>query len=326
MSKTKRFKQFDEAARNVIEITENGFNITRQKVAEFLQCSESAISQEVKRNSRFGKYNARKAQEEANDRKPKRKKRPVLDDPEIGRYIEKKLKLGWIPDEIAVKSKEDLPGSKQVSKGSIYNYIYAQVNDEKKLWKLLRLKRSRPKKRSYHIGKLKRGEIPGRVSIHERPKIIEERLRIGDWEGDTVIGANHQGVIATFVDRTARYTLIGKMEDKSMTEMHRVATEQFKTIPKRKRHSMTTDNGKEFASHLAITKELEMPIFFADAYSSWQRGTNENMNKQIRRFLPKGTDLRGVTQKELDEIAHKLNNRPRKCLGYRTPAEVFNSA
>ena len=325
MSKNKNFKQFDEAARAVIEITENGFNITRQKVADFLHCSESAISQEVKRNSHFGKYTARKAQEASNDRKPKRKKRPVLDDPEIGAYIEAKLHLGWIPDEIAVKSKEDL-APKQVSKGSIYNYVYAEANYHKKLWKVLRLKRSRPKKRSYHINKSKRGEIPGRVSIHERPKIIEERSRIGDWEGDTVIGANHQGVIATFVDRTARYTLIGKMEDKSMTEMHRTSTEQFKSIPKKKRHSMTTDNGKEFASHLAISKELGMPIFFADPYSSWQRGTNENMNKQIRRFLPKGTDLRLVTQEELDEIAYKLNTRPRKCLGYRTPTEVFNSS
>ena len=325
MSKNKVFKHFDEAARGVIEVTENGFNITRQKVAEFLQCSESAISQEVKRNSYFGKYGASKAQDAANGRKKKSKKRPVLEDPEIGAYIEARLKEGWNPDEIAGRSKLD-PKLRSVSRGSIYNYVYSEKNRVKELWKLLRFKRSKPKKRSYHINKSKRGGIPGRVSIHERPEVIKERSRLGDWEGDTIIGAKQQGVIASFVDRVARYTMLGKMKDKSMTEMHRVTMEQFNSVPQEKRNSMTTDNGREFAGHLAISKDLEMPIFFADPYSSWQRGTNENMNRQVRRFLPKGTDLTFVTQEELDTIVHKLNHRPRRSLGYKTPEEVFFSS
>ncbi len=323
MSKKRSFKHFDEAARTVIEITENGFTITRQKVAEFLHCSEAAISQEVKRNSYFGKYSASKAQEASKKRKNKTKKRPILDDPEIGRYIEEKLELGWTPDEIAGRSKLD-PNVKSVSRGSVYNYIYAPKNHSKQLWKLLRFKRSKPKKRK--AGNHKKGGIPGRVGIQKRPEIVEERSRLGDWEGDTVIGANQKGVIATFVDRTARYTKIGKLENKSMIEMHRVAVELFKSEPKEKLNTMTFDNGKEFTGHLAISKDLDIEIFFADPYSSFQRGTNENMNRQIRRFLPKGTDLRSVTQKELDEIADKLNNRPRRSLNYKTPAEVFNSS
>jgi len=297
-------------------------NTTKQQVANFLGFSLSAICKEVSRNSKPGGFYSHKYAQKQAELRQKGRKKTKLSDPKIAEYIEAKLKNYWTVLNIVDNIEQDL--GKKICIETVYNYIYAPENKNKKLWKYLRRHKKKRRKRS---AKRKKGStIKNRVSIHVRPPIVETRSRIGDWELDTVVGSKHQGFIGTFVDRCSRYTLIAKMKNKSAAEMARALKEKFESIPKSKRITMTADNGTEFAAHEYVASDLEIDFFFADPYSSWQRGTNENTNGLIRQFLPKGTDLREVKQEKLDYIAKLLNTRPRRCLSNRTPEQVFNSS
>jgi IS30 family transposase len=190
-----------------------------------------------------------------------------------------------------------------------------------KLYKFLRQgHRKRRKKR----GSLNnQGQIPDRRPISERPKAVDKRAELGHWEGDTVVGKSHGSFVASHVERKSRYLLVGLMDDKSAESMNVTTRQLFRKIPMTQRKTMTFDNGKEFAGFKALEKFVGFRCYFADPYSSWQRGTNENANGLLRQFFPKGTDFNEISKKEIDTAVALLNNRPRKCLDYRTPHEVL---
>lgn len=187
------------------------------------------------------------------------------------------------------------------------------------LWKNLRSQKLWKKR----YGKAeRRGTIPNRISIDDRPAIVETRRRIGDWEADTVIGNNHRQAIESIVERKTGYTLIRKVERKTALPVSQAMIELLK--PHRKKvHTITSDNGKEFAGHEEIANKLKAKFYFAPPYSSWERGTNENTNGLIRQHFPKNRDFTTITQQEIDAAMERLSNRPRKRLGYKTPSQVF---
>ena len=180
--------------------------------------------------------------------------------------------------------------------------------------------KKRRKQRKYGTG---RSLIPGRVSISERPAIVDERSRFGDWEGDTVEGKKGSGGVATHVERKSRYLITAKLPNKQAETMANQTSIAFRRIPICLRHTLTVDNGKEFAAFKQMEQRTGLKIYFADPYSAWQRGTNENTNGLLRQYYPKGYDFTKLTEEALAKAVRKLNHRPRKCLGYRTPHEVL---
>jgi IS30 family transposase len=208
----------------------------------------------------------------------------------------------------------------KISHETVYLRIYADRRAKGTLIKHLR--GQKPYRKRYASGAQRRGAIKNRVCIDERPDIVDQKIRIGDWEGDTVIGKNQQGVVITLVDRASRFTLATKRHSKHAkgvtTSINRLLE------PHREQcHTLTFDNGKEFAGHEAIAAHLQADVYFAHPYHSWERGLNENTNGLLRQYFPKKTNLKNITEDELQIAIHKLNHRPRKCLGYRTPFEVF---
>jgi len=212
-----------------------------------------------------------------------------------------------------------------ISYEAIYMHIYAhrQARLNRKLIALLPYKKTRRKRAN---AKTKRGiKIKDQVSIDDRPNHIEKREEIGHWEGDLVVGKGQQSAIGTLVERKARYTLIVKLKNRKSATVSKGFAKEFNQIAHLFTKTLTYDNGMEMAEHKKFTNQTKMPVYFAHPYSSWERGTNENTNGLIRRFFPKGTDFKKVSENQLKIVQEKLNNRPRKVLGYRTPKEVFQS-
>ena len=242
-------------------------------------------------------------------------------------YVYKGLLSQWTPEQIAGKLKLEYPNDPimSISHESIYRYIYTQPQARlnKKLINLLvrEKTRRRPPKKRRGTG----SKIINQISIDSRPKHIHLREEVGHWEGDLVIGKNHKSAIGTIVERKTRFTLIIQLKSKKAME---VANEFSKILNKLNpiyKKTMTYDNGIEMARHEKITKKTGMKIYFAHPYSSWERGTNENTNGLIRRYLPKGTDFNQISRKQLLNIQEKLNNRPRKIIGYKTPKEMMDN-
>lgn len=241
-------------------------------------------------------------------------------------FVYRGLLSNWTPEQISGRLKELYPNDPimSISHEAIYRYIYTrpQAHLNKKLIKLLVRKKSRrrtPKKRRGGGSK-----IINQVSIDNRPKHIELRDEVGHWEGDLVIGKNHKSAIGTIVERKTRFSLILKLESKKAYEVANQFSEILNKLNPIFKKSMTYDNGIEMAKHEIITNKTGMKIYFAHPYSSWQRGTNENTNGLIRRYLPKGTNFNEITLKQLQIIQEKLNNRPRKIIGYKTPKEMMD--
>lgn len=241
-------------------------------------------------------------------------------------YVYRGLLSNWTPEQIAGRIKEHYPNDPimSISHESIYRYIYMhpQASLNRKLIKLLVRKktRRRPPKKRRGTG----SKIINQVSIDNRPKHIELREEIGHWEGDLMIGKNHKSAIGTIVERKTRYTIIIKLKSKKAEEVAKMFSKKLNQLQKIYRKSMTYDNGIEMAKHQKITEKTGMKIYFAHPYSSWERGTNENTNGLIRRYLPKGTDFNEIDEKTLQIIQEKLNNRPRKIIGFKTPQEMMD--
>ena len=168
-------------------------------------------------------------------------------------------------------------------------------------------------------------QIPGRVGIEQRPAVVNARRRFGDWESDTVEGAKGTGVLATHVERKSRYIRLGKLADKKAVTFSASTRSLFRGLPRKLRRTLTADNGKEFADFKTIEHQVGLRVYFANPHAPWERGANENTNGLLRDWWPKGDDLRRVTKAEVARVQRMLNNRPRKCLGYRTPLEVLNA-
>jgi len=293
--------------------------ISKREIARRLGRSDSTIRDELKRN-RFGEYYIGvNAHAKAVKRKSRASKRHPLKNKSVFKFVLKKLRWGWSPEQIAGRLKLKHPNNSfwHIHHETIYRYIYDSANKNRELFEYL--PRKQKKRQKKHGRKSHRSRIPDRVSIHDRPKSVEKRKEFGHWEGDSVEGKGHNGGIHTEVERKTRFMLAGFIKDLTSIETANIASQMFSTLPKQAKKSTTLDNGKEFAKH----KQFNIPTYFADPYSSWQRGTNENSNGLIRRYLPKKTDFTKYEQWELDDIIEEINNRPRKCLGYYTPKELF---
>lgn len=238
-------------------------------------------------------------------------------------YVERRLKADWSPEVIAARLKADHPDDEKmrVSHETIYRWVYLDANKGGTLYRHLRRgRKKRRRQKRYGSG---RRFIAGRVSIAERPTIVESRERFGDWEGDTIEGKKSTGIIATHVERKSRYLVAAKLADKKAASLTMQSSRAFWRIPKKMRQTLTVDNGKEFSRFKELQIKTGLTVYFADPYAAWQRGTNENTNGLLRQYFPKGTDFTKVTQRKLALVVKKLNHRPRKCLSYQSPHEVF---
>lgn len=311
------YKQLTDPQRYQIEsYLKANCNITQ--IAKQLDVHKSTISRELKRNGKKRAYNASHAIEVSKERRKEAYKHSVFD-ANMKRYIiDKMTNKQWSPQQI--KGRCDLQGVAMVSVERIYQYIYCDQVQGGLLYQYLRTARRKRKKRLHT--KHQRGQIPNRVMIDKRPEIVAAKARFGDWEADTIIGKNHKSAIVTLTERKSQFELMAKTDrtkavsiKKQIINLLAPFKEQVKTI--------TSDNGKEFTLHQQIAKKLEAQFFFAHPYSPWQRGLNEYNNKLIRQYLPKKTDFNKVKHQTINMIISKLNNRPRKLLGYKTPNEVF---
>jgi IS30 family transposase len=288
-----------------------------RKTAIHLGYNVSSISREIKRNRGGRGYRPLQANRRATERRraasTRSKRLTVL----VVAHIKEKIKLKWSPKQIAGFFK--IKGE-PISKQSIYKIVW---DDKKKgglLYLNLRHRGKRyNKKSSKNAG---RGCIPGRIDILERPKIIESKSRIGDWEGDTIIGANHQGTIVSLVDRGSKFTLLQKVERKQASPVQEAIVERMRMLPYEV-HSITLDNGKEFAKHIEIAAALNSTCYFATPYHAWERGLNEHTNGLVRQYFPKSTDLSKLSNEDIQQVQDALNSRPREVLGFRTPFEIF---
>ncbi len=298
-----------------------------REIGRKLNRSHTTLSRELRRNKRlFNCYWDEAAQQFADARKAKPRHTKRASNEKLKQYVLGKLKIGWSPEIISNRLKRDYPHSKKtmrLSPEAIYQWIFNDAEQQGTLYTyLVRSHKKRRKQRRY--GSL-RGSIPGRVDINERPCAVEKRLRYGDWEGDTMVGHRHQGRFVTHIERKSRFLLCGKAQDGTASNFNQVSLKLFKCIPQRYRKTMTLDNGSENSLFRELQEKLKFKVYFAKPYASWERGSNENTNGLIRRYFPKGTNFLKVTEFELEKAVNLLNHRPRKCLKYRTPFEVFDS-
>jgi IS30 family transposase len=300
-------------------------NITSGKslraIAALLGRSPSSISRELKRNS--GKYWYR--QKEANDKSKTRRKESrqmKLDKNEYLRdFVLEKLKDGFSPDGIAGRIRLEGLKAMFISHESIYTWLYKEARNGGKYHEyLLGQRKKRQNRLKTNKNRLK---IPNRTNINKRPAEIEERKIFGHWEGDTVVGTAASGYIVTAVERKIRFLVAGLMKNKRAETCNRAFGEAFADIPNSNINSITFDNGLEFYYHEDLKELFECDTDFADPYSPWQRGSNENANRILRRFFPKKMDFSNLTQEDVDKAVHKINSIPRKSLGYYTPSEAF---
>lgn len=298
---------------------------TIEEIAERIGRNRTTVWRELQKNtSSNGQYKAHLAQKYYCRRRSDAKQPYRLDNEMLKKYVIAKIEQDWSPEQIANRLKRNHPNKNKmwISTGTIYHHIYQDKAQGGKLYKHLR--HGLRKRRKRHGSTEKRGQIPNKRIIDQRPKVVETRKRIGDWESDSVVGRNHKSHIATHVERKSRFILSAKLESKSADDYNAATIRLFKKIPDSRIKTMTVDNGKEFAGFKQLEKQLNTKVYFAHPYCSYERGTNENANGLLRQYFPKGTDFNLVSQKEIDNAVERLNNRPRKCLNYRTPTEVFN--
>ena len=300
------------------------YRLSYREIARRLGRSHTTIIREVKRNrTYFNDYRDDYAHTQALKRRQKARHTRKFSNQLLVRYVHQHIQEDWSPETISNRLKIDFPRAQKmrVSAEMIYRWIFKDAaNGGGQYHHLLRQHKKRRKQSRYGTG---RGLIPERVSIHERPASIERRNRFGHWESDTVEGAKGSGGIATHVERKSRLLIAGKLSDKCAETYSQSTISSFELIPEKWRKTLTVDNGKEFAKFKQIESATGMKVYFADPYSPWQRGANENTNGLLRHYFPKGINWKSVTESRLASVVEKLNNRPRKCLGYRTPLEVF---
>jgi transposase, IS30 family len=291
------------------------------KIAEEMNRSQSTISRELRRNSFDDKlYLPDKAQQMVDSRRKESKEKfgSIAEITIV--HIKQHLEKYHSPEQLCGRMK--LEGLDSVSYETIYQMIYADHQGLGKYKKYLRQKQKRRRRKGKNQ---KRGGIPGRVGIENRPPIADLKTEIGHWEGDTVIGANHEGVIVTYVDKTSKYLLAGLVKNRTVEQVNQLTMKLFAEVKQSFRTTITFDNGREFCGHQEIATKLGVDIFFANPYHSWERGLNEHTNGLIRQFVPKGKSFNIKMAEEFQEYVELINHRPRKSLDYRTPYEVFFS-
>jgi len=287
--------------------------------------SPSTISRELERNTPQSRrqYTPRVAQEKYQHRKRIVRQRPRLKNPAIVKYVHRKLKKDWSPEQIAGRWNRTHKKLK-ISHEAIYQYIYTlnKPGDNGDLRPLLRRKHKRRNRKKVPF-KTAKTTILNRISIELRPKEVEARRIVGHWEGDSIVSRKSLAVLNTLVERKTKMVKITKLNRKTAQETSGAVIKRLHQYPKRVRKTLTLDNGTENAGHEYIAKEIGLKCFFAHTYSSCERGTNENTNGLIRYYFPKGTDFAKVSERDIKRVENILNNRPRKALKYLTPIEAF---
>jgi IS30 family transposase len=299
---------------------------TVRSLAATLGRSPSTVSREITRNGGSRQYRAAAADKRAWKRalRPKPCKLALHD--QLRQAVEKKLQQNWSPEQIAGWLKRTNPGSRQaqVSHETIYRSLYVQARGVLKKELQLFLRTHRPIRRSRHSSQKadQRGRIANAVSIRQRPAEAEDRAVPGHWEGDLLCGSKNSFIV-TLVERHSRYLMLAKVPNRETQTVVNALIRQARQLPNELYKSLTWDRGKELADHQRFTMETDIAVYFCDPQSPWQRGSNENTNRLLRQYLPRGTDLAPYSQALLNKIARQLNERPRKTLDFQTPAERF---
>ncbi|MGY0800185.1 IS30 family transposase [Lysobacter sp. A286] len=287
----------------------------------------STISREIKRNGGCEGYRANQADEAAWDRARRPKQCRLRKNRPLARIVAEKLRMLWSPEQISGWLKHTYPGdeSHNVSHETIYRSLFIQARGALKKELLQHLRRTRGMRRSRHYTQKTsiHGQIVDAISISERPACIEDRAVPGHWEGDLVFG-NRNSQIATLVERQTRYVMLVKVAGKDTATVVSALIKHAHKLPQELYKSLTWDRGKEMAAHKQFTLATDIQVYFCDPQSPWQRGSNENTNGLLRQYLPKGIDVSVLSQAKLNAIARQLNERPRKTLGFQTPAEMFS--
>jgi IS30 family transposase len=300
----------------IAQLIHQGAN--QKEIAAAIQRSPATVSRELRRNRDGAEYHACQAQGQSEARRRERPLTRKLERPEIHAAVRRGLSQGWAPEQIAGRLKclhEDHP-QWEVTAPTIYAWI--EQSEDSAHWKsFLRRRGKRPCRRK------NTAISDDGARIANRPEVIEARLRLGDWEGDTVLGPPGTGGLVTLVDRKSRYTIITKINSKEAEHVHARIKLRLRELAEELRRSITFDNGSEFARCDRLEQHLGLELYFADPGCPYQRGTNENTNGLIRQYFPKGTDFREITHHAVRNVENLLNNRPRECLGFRTPSEVF---
>lgn len=318
------YNHFTPENRNELSILLRA-GLKQKEIAKLLNKSEGAISQELKRNPANNKtgYDARLAKQRTKERRIEANKRfrKIENSDWLRRYIVRNIKKYWSPEQIAgrIKLKWLNDESRHVGKDSIYEYIYEKRKD---LVKYLRCQKGKYKRKKGTRIRNKQREEQKKKRIDKRPKEVEEKTRVGDWEGDTIVGSDKSHIL-THVDRKSGFAMADKLT-RGLAELTRIKTqERFNKLSENKKFTITYDNGMTFAEHELTEKNTGILIYFAWPYHSWERGCNENFNGLLRQFFPKKSSFAKIKQEQIEKAVKLINNRPRKRLGYRTPAEVF---
>jgi len=299
----------------IYRLKQEGYS--QQATADAIGVSQPTISRELRRNAGERGYRYQQAQRKSSVRRQQAANAHKMTPANVA-LIEKGLRQEWSPEQISGWLKKER--SICISFETIYLYVWTNKRQGGDLYTHLRhqIKGYRSRKGSH----ASRGKIKNRVSIHDRPGAVDAKERIGDWEIDLIIGKEHRGAMVTIVERVSKFTVSTQIDDKSaatVTAATIALLEPYRDVVL----TITADNGKEFAYHEEVTKALEAPVYFADPYSSWQRGLNENTNGLLRQYWPKKTDFKQVVASDVAVVLEKLNNRPRKALNYQTPAKIM---
>lgn len=294
--------------------------LSKAEIARRLGRHRSTISRELARNGDHGTENGMTywpsvAQQKACARRSHRPRK--LEDERLNDAVRTGLAQYWSPEQIAGRMRREHPREprRRVSHTTIYRWI-ARSADREHWESLLRFGRRRKTPET-------RGKLPARAEIADRPAIVDERRRFGDWEGDTVVGARRHSGLVTLVERKSGFALVAKVQRLKARNVTAATTRQFSPLPSGLRRTATFDNGKEFAGHRQIARHANLDIYFARPYHAWERGANESYNGLLRQFFPKGTDFTNISPIEVKQVRHLINDRPRKRHGYRTPREIL---
>lgn len=312
------YKQLTYEQRCQIEALKKS-GMTQKQIADLVGTSQPTISRELSRNTGQRGYRHKQAQRKTDERRHNAVKAIKMTETMVER-VEQKLALKWSPEQVSGWLWDE--HGESLSHERIYQHIWEDKHAGGMLYANLRRQGKKYQKRCN--GKRSRGQIRNRVGIEERPGVVEEKSRIGDWEIDTVIGKGHSGALVTIVERATQFTLVANVPNKS-AEAVTAATIELLEPYRSVLHTITADNGKEFAYHEQLSTELGAAVYFARPYHSWERGLNENTNGLLRQYWPKSTDFKTVTSREVSEVVAQLNQRPRKTLGFKTPEVLMQN-
>ncbi len=316
MEKQRQYHHFTAVEREVLSQL-RALHATQKEMARCLGRSERTIRAELKRNSCCGVYFACEAQRLAERRRCEaRHKSQKLRRPELAAAVKEGLRKHWSPDQIAGRLKRKFPSEPRCRCSSQTIYRWLATDDHGAYWR--RLLRNY-KRRKPQVRRIK----PPACAITDRPAVINQRERIGDWEGDTIVGRGGRASLVSLVERKTGFALLLPVENRRAPTVNAALERRLSAIPPAARHSITFDNGSEFAGYEGLMSTLGLDIYFATPHCPWQRGSNEHLNRLVREFFPKGTDLRGLNRRKLAEVQQLLNQRPRKRLNYQTPDEIF---